>query len=92
MLPRNDANDLKGLNLAHFVMPIINNQKVVKCLVSRCLKTKSMSEIGISKYKMLRNTKLEILKKQYKKRIQPKSDPLTEVIGCSSEYDIDLIA
>ena len=27
-----------------------------------------------------------------KKRIQPKSDPFTEVIGCSSEYDIDLIA
>ena len=29
MLPRNDAHDLEGLNLAHFVMPIINTQKVV---------------------------------------------------------------
>ena len=51
-----------------------------------------MSEIGISKPKMLRKTKLEILKKQYKKKIQPKSDPFMEVIGSSSEYDIDLIA
>ena len=41
---------------------------------------------------MLRKTKLEILKKQYKKKIQPKSDPFMEVIGSSSEYDIDLIA
>ena len=61
ILPRNDAHDLEGLNLAHFVMPIINTQKVVKCLVSWCLKTKSLSQIGIKKPKRLRNTKIEIL-------------------------------
>ena len=41
---------------------------------------------------MLSNTKIEIISKQNKKKIQPKSDPLKESIGSSSEYDIDLIA